>query len=603
MENKKITLISFIWKYVSQFKLAFFLMTIFYSSYVLERVYFPYLIGGIIDKMTSIDLDPFKKINWRTYIASSLILAIFTVCIVDICVRVQEMIKAYVDPKFCAKIRSDVFKYALGQSARFFSEGHAGSIGTQVNMVSVWVNQVVFKITEVIISVFINMIASVIAIYCIDKKIGLIFLSVYISYFAILLLSTPIIIKYSMKSANKIIELEGKIVDAINCVLNIRLFARSKQEMGYYKKYQDGEINAFKNLELIKVIVRVFLSVALNLGLGFVVYYAILEWSKGNLSIGNFSTITFIVINASAIAWWIAYEMSSFFEACGKAKESLQLINEPVDVKDAPDAEGIKITEVKIEFKNVSFSHKNTKFFNDKNITIEPGQHVGLVGYSGAGKTTFVNLILREYNLDSGQILIDGQDIGLVTLDSLHKGIAFIAQDILLFHRTIRENLLIGRDGATEDEIRLACKNANALEFIEAMPDGLESDVGERGSKLSGGQRQRLAIARAFLKDSKIIILDEATSALDPNTENKIKDALVRLGQNRTMIVIAHRLSSLENMDRIIALNNGKIIEDGTHSELMSKNGFYASLWSAQGPKVYGGDVASDYYDFKGDEL
>ena len=199
--------------------------------------------------------------------------------------------------------------------------------------------------------------------------------------------------------------------------------------------------------------------------------------------------------------------------------------------------------------------------------------------------------------------MIDGQDIALVTLDSLHKGIAFIAQDILLFHRTIRENLLIGRDSATEDEIKLACKNANALEFIEAMPDGLESDVGERGSKLSGGQRQRLAIARAFLKDSKIIILDEATSALDPNTENKIKDALVRLGQNRTMIVIAHRLSSLENMDRIIALNNGKIIEDGTHSELMSKNGFYASLWSAQGTKVYGGDVASDYYDFKGDEL
>jgi ATP-binding cassette subfamily B protein len=255
----------------------------------------------------------------------------------------------------------------------------------------------------------------------------------------------------------------------------------------------------------------------------------------------------------------------------------------PLDLTDATDAKDIHIIKGEIQFDHVSFTYKNTKtLFKDKSVTISPGQKVGLVGYSGGGKTTFVNLILRLYDVDNGCIQIDGQDIATVTQDSLRAHIGMIPQDSSLFHRSLMENIRYGRTDATDDEVIEAAKRAHAHEFIEQLPEGYASLVGERGIKLSGGQRQRIAIARAMLKNAPILILDEATSALDSVTEHVIQVAITDLMQGKTSLVIAHRLSTLLHMDRILVFDKGKIVEDGTHSELLAKAGLYKTLWDAQ---------------------
>ena len=270
-------------------------------------------------------------------------------------------------------------------------------------------------------------------------------------------------------------------------------------------------------------------------------------------------------------------------DCIGKCNQSLKSLFVPLDLVDAPGATDIHITKGEIQFDHVDFSYKNTNpLFKNKSIIIPPGQKVGLVGYSGGGKTTFVNLILRLYDINGGRILIDGQDIATVTQDSLRAHIGMIPQDSSLFHRTLMDNIRYGRTDATEAEVNDAAKRAHAHEFIEQLPDGYASLVGERSIKLSGGQRQRIAIARAMLKNAPILILDEATSALDSVTEHVIQIAINDLMRDKTSLVIAHRLSTLLHMDRILVFDKGKIVEDGTHNELLTKAGVYKTLWDAQ---------------------
>jgi ATP-binding cassette subfamily B protein len=276
-------------------------------------------------------------------------------------------------------------------------------------------------------------------------------------------------------------------------------------------------------------------------------------------------------------------EILRFSKEVGNCRQALNIIVEPHEIQDHPNASDLLVTQGQIVFDKVQFQYQNTEpLFENKTVTILPGQKVGLVGHSGSGKTTFVNLILRLFDVSQGTILIDGQDIKKVTQQSLRKNIGMIPQDPSLFHRTLFENIQYGRFEATSDEVITAAKQANAHEFIMHLPKGYESLVGERGVKLSGGQRQRIAIARAFLKNAPILILDEATSQLDSVTEQNIQESLWQLMQNKTTIVIAHRLSTLLHMDRILVFEKGRIIEDGTHQALLAQAGRYSSLWAAQ---------------------
>ena len=281
--------------------------------------------------------------------------------------------------------------------------------------------------------------------------------------------------------------------------------------------------------------------------------------------------------------WFTMSEVDEFNKAIGRCKQSLMSLMLPLEILDKPNATIMNCTHGKITFNNVKFHYKGTEpLFQNKSIEIKAGQKVGLVGYSGGGKSTFVNLILRLYDVTDGAILIDGQDIRDVTQDSLRGSIAMIPQDPSLFHRSLMDNIRYGRIDATDEEVISAAIKAHAHEFIEKLSQSYDSLVGERGVKLSGGQRQRIAIARAILKNAPILILDEATSQLDSVTESGIQESLWELMQDKTTIVIAHRLSTLLHMDRILVFDQGVIVEDGTHAELLANNGLYRNLWDAQ---------------------
>jgi ATP-binding cassette subfamily B multidrug efflux pump len=285
---------------------------------------------------------------------------------------------------------------------------------------------------------------------------------------------------------------------------------------------------------------------------------------------------------------WIMWEVSGFFENIGVVQDGMGMMIKPHDVVDRPGASEIATSKGAIRFENVRFHYgKQSGVIEDLSLAIEPGEKIGLVGRSGAGKTTLVNLLLRFYNLESGRVLIDGQDIAQVSQDSLRAQIGMVSQDTSLLHRSVRDNIAYGRPDATEEEILEAARKANALDFIEGLEDlagrtGFDAHVGERGVKLSGGQRQRIAIARVFLKDAPILVLDEATSALDSEVEAAIQENLFALMENKTVIAIAHRLSTIAQMDRLVVLDAGEIVETGVHDDLVSSGGIYADLWSRQ---------------------
>lgn len=305
-------------------------------------------------------------------------------------------------------------------------------------------------------------------------------------------------------------------------------------------------------------------------------------WLHGKISTGQVVQVFNTVWNISGIMWMIGRALPLVFQAFGNAKQAYSVMLDSQDMGDLPNARELKVHKGQIVFEHVSFHYGEKKLFENKQAHICGGEKIGLVGFTGAGKSTFINLILRFFPLHQGKILIDGQDIAYVTLESLRDQIALIPQDPVLFHRSLRENICYGKPDATEAEMLHAVRLAHCDEFIQNMPNGYEAKVGERGTKLSGGEKQRIAIARAILANRPILILDEATSSLDSVTEKYIQDSLEKLMENRTTIVIAHRLSTLSRMDRILVFDKGRIVEEGDHGSLLRQKGLYAQMWNMQ---------------------
>ena len=387
----------------------------------------------------------------------------------------------------------------------------------------------------------------------------------------------------SKRSAAKRSSFIGLIVDIISNMMSVRLFSGETKELenvaiNFNERIEVDQARAWFFLKLFTIQGFLFISYE-----GICLFWLIKGFNAGLITVGDFSLILTINIAIVNFLWSLSKDMGEFTELAGNITQGLSLVLLPIEVKDKPDAKVLVVSKGEIVFDKVLFYYKGAEaLFQNESVVIAPGQKVGLVGYSGSGKSTFVNLILRLFDVTSGRILIDDQDVRDVTQDSLRNVIGVIPQDPSLFHRSILENIRYGKFGETKKEVIEAAKRAHANEFIEKLPYGYQSLTGERGTQLSGGQRQRIAIARVFLKNPPILILDEATSQLDTITEQFIHDSLWELMQGKTTLIVAHRLSTLVDMDRILVFEKGSIVQDGTHEQLLIQEGVYKDLWKAQ---------------------
>ncbi|WP_454746531.1 ABC transporter ATP-binding protein [Ciceribacter selenitireducens] len=484
--------------------------------------------------------------------------------------------------------RWQMHRFLLRHSMTFFANEFAGRVSTKVMQTSLAVREAVMKIIDVFvyaISFFVSMLALVFAA---DWRLVAPLIIWIVVYTLILTFFVPRLRRLSSEQADARSMMTGRIVDSYTNIATVKLFSHAGREEAYAK---DG-MNAFldtvhrqmRQITLLNVFVDINNAIVLFAISGLSIWF----WLGGTVSVGAIAVAIGLAMRINGMSQWIMWEVSALFENIGTVYDGMGMMTKPHDIVDADSAKALQVPKGEIVYDHVRFHYgKDKGVIEDFSLTIKAGEKVGLVGRSGAGKTTLMNLLLRFYDLEKGHILIDGQDISAVSQDSLRALIGVVTQDTSLLHRSIRDNIAYGRPEASDAEVLEAARRANATEFIEGLVDmqgrkGLDAQVGERGVKLSGGQRQRIAIARVFLKNAPILVLDEATSALDSEVEAAIQESLFSLMEGKTVIAIAHRLSTLTQMDRLVVLDKGRIIETGTHGELVAEGGVYADLWNRQ---------------------
>ena len=496
--------------------------------------------------------------------------------------------------------RWKMHRYLLKQSMDFFSNEFAGRVVTKVMQTSLAVRESVMKLLDVFMYVGVFFIAMTILMAAADWRLMLpllLWVSVYVS---LIRFFVPRLKKVSREQADARSDMTGRVVDSYTNITTVKLFSHAGREATYARESMDSFLITVHHQ--MRLVTRFQFSVYfINAFVVFAVSgMAIWLWLNTVVSVGAIAIAIALCLRINGMSQWVMWEVSGLFENIGVVHDGMSMMTKPHDVNDIPDSEQLVIQQGRIVFEDIDFHYgkKSSSVIEKLSLTIRPGEKIGVVGKSGAGKTTLMNLLLRFYDLESGRIFIDGQDISEVTQDSLRSTIGVVTQDTSLLHRSIRENIAYSAPKASDAEVIEAAKNANAWEFIQELEDsngrrGLGAHVGERGVKLSGGQRQRIAIARVFLKNAPILVLDEATSALDSGVEAAIQENLFQLMEGKTVIAIAHRLSTIAQLDRLIVLDQGKITEFGTHAELVQKSAIYADLWSRQS----GGFLAPDEYE------
>ena len=496
--------------------------------------------------------------------------------------------------------RWKMHRYLLKQSMDFFSNEFAGRVVTKVMQTSLAVRESVMKLLDVFMYVGVFFIAMTILMAAADWRLMLpllLWVSVYVS---LIRFFVPRLKKVSREQADARSDMTGRVVDSYTNITTVKLFSHAGREATYARESMDSflitvhhQMRLVTRFQFCVYFINAFVVFAVS-GM------AIWLWLNTVVSVGAIAIAIALCLRINGMSQWVMWEVSGLFENIGVVHDGMSMMTKPHDVNDIPDSEQLVIQQGRIVFEDIDFHYgkKSSSVIEKLSLTIRPGEKIGVVGKSGAGKTTLMNLLLRFYDLESGRIFIDGQDISEVTQDSLRSTIGVVTQDTSLLHRSIRENIAYSAPKASDAEVIEAAKNANAWEFIQELEDsngrkGLGAHVGERGVKLSGGQRQRIAIARVFLKNAPILVLDEATSALDSGVEAAIQENLFQLMEGKTVIAIAHRLSTIAQLDRLIVLDQGKITEFGTHAELVQKSAIYADLWSRQS----GGFLAPDEYE------
>ena len=488
-----------------------------------------------------------------------------------------------VGPALRRRVRNSLYRYLQGHSQRYFMGNFAGSLSNRIAEVSMGVNQSLWTVMFDFWPVTVTLGVSLIVLAQVHSGLAMVLGTWAMGYITISYVLAMRCRKYAKQSAAARSAVSGKIVDAVTNVMNSKLFARSRHERGYLSRYLDHEVKTARRTFWFMERMRWFQFIAtLSLQVGMIAYAARL-WMDRNISVGSFAMVASVLLLVINDIRNLSRRFLEFFEYVGNITDGVGVIIRPHEIIDSSAARDLAVTRGEIRFETVDFTYiGGTEVFRGLDLTIRPGERVGLVGFSGSGKSTFMNLILRLYDIQNGRILIDDQDIRDVTQDSLRSAISMISQDPMLFHRSLLDNVRYGSLEATDDEVQDAARRAHAHDFIVSLPQGYNSLVGERGVRLSGGQRQRIAIARAVLKNAPIFFLDEATSSLDSVTERHIQDSIEHLLRGRTAIVIAHRLSTIAHLDRIVVFHAGAVVEDGTHAELLARHGHYARMWGMQ---------------------
>ena len=492
-------------------------------------------------------------------------------------------------------IRWSAHSYLLRQSMSFYQDDYAGRVATKVMQTSLSIREAVLKLLDVFVYVVVYFISMLGLVFQANHWLVIPLLVWLALYIAVQMFFIPKLKQVSTLQADARSTMTGRIVDSYTNIATVKLFAHTQREAQYARDSMDGFLATVYRQMRLSSGIELCIS-----GLNYLLIFAlaalsIFLWQQSAISVGAIAISVSLALRLNGMSHWIMWELSALFEHIGTTVDGRNTLSKPLAITDSPDATALRVDNGEIKFNSVGFNYGgDERVIQDLNLTIGAGEKVGVVGRSGAGKSTLVNLLLRFHDVESGSVTIDGQDIRTVLQDSLRAQAGMVTQDTSLLHRSVRDNILYGRPDATEEEMIQAATRAHAQEFILSLRDphggqGYDAQVGERGVKLSGGQRQRIAIARVLLKNAPILVLDEATSALDSEVEAAIQQSLFALMQGKTVIAIAHRLSTIAAMDRLVVMDAGRIVEQGTHNELLQNGGIYANLWKMQTRGFLGG--------------
>ncbi len=591
-------LLAYVWHYVGQARWAFAALLVYgFINAIVEAALFAFM-GDLVDMLGAFAEAGRREEGWAGLMAShgpTLLMMVFVVAIgralvIAFGALIEEQV---IVPGFFTLMRWQSHKHVVAQSLTFFQNDLAGRIAAKVQQSGHAAGEMMIALLQVIWFIAVYGVTTLGLLTALDWRLGAV-VAVWIAAFvAIAWFFIPRIRWHGRNTAEAASVASGRMVDGYSNITTVKLYGHDSREEDWVRDAYVAQYTALRDFTRALTGVRVTLSTVSGLMIAIIAWLAVDLWLAESMSLGAVAFSLALVLRLNLLMGRLMGNLNGFFRAMGTVQNTMEMVAKPLGLVDARDAGPLRFDQGRMEFRNVDFDYGRVEtgdegpVIDDFSLTIEPGERVGLVGPSGAGKSTLVNLLLRFHDPERGKILIDGQDIATVTQESLRANFSIVQQEVALFHRSVGENIAYGRVGASDEEIEAAAAKARADAFIANLEDargrrGYEARIGERGVKLSGGQRQRIAIARVFARDAPILILDEATAQLDSEVEAVIQENLFELMKGKTVIAIAHRLSTLSAMDRLVVIDAGRIVEQGRHAELIEAGGLYARLWALQ---------------------